>query len=159
MPRENLPIRRRLGFGRNWRWVRNTRTKWLRSSNGAMWARIRPASFSRGVPGPAAIACSVSKKPADALHADMLKGDLLRGEIVIEARLPDAEQVGDVLRAGAVIAAFGENPRGGLHDLAGAAARVAVCGLRGAGADARRGARLARAHGLARTVGYSSIDL
>ena len=84
----------------------------------------------------------------DALHADMLQRHLLGGEIVVQARLPDAEQVRDVLRAGAVIAALGKHPRGRFHDLARAAAGIAFGPDRGAAGRAARGdnglARLCR---------------
>ena len=51
------------------------------------------------------------EKAFDAAHADQLQRDFLGGEIIIEAGLPDAEHVGDVLCGGAVIAALGEHLR------------------------------------------------
>ena len=45
----------------------------------------------------------------DAAEADELERHLLGGEVVVEARLADAEHVGDVLRRRPVEAALGEH--------------------------------------------------
>ena len=52
-----------------------------------------------------------------ALPAHRLKRSFLGVEIVVEARLPDAEHVGDVLGRGAVVAAPREHLRGGFEHL------------------------------------------
>ena len=57
----------------------------------------------------------------DAVGAHRLQRRLLRREVVVEARLPDAEHVGNVLRRGAVVAAAREDLGRGRHDLGGAA--------------------------------------
>ena len=49
------------------------------------------------------------EKALDAFEADQFKRGLFGGEIVVKACLPDAEDVSDVLRGGAVEAALGEN--------------------------------------------------
>src|SRR5262249_46788026 len=53
----------------------------------------------------------------DALQADELERFLLGGEIVVEARLPDAEHVGGVLGGRAVEAACGADTRGRVAEL------------------------------------------
>ena len=52
-----------------------------------------------------------------ALQADRLEGGFLGIEVVVKARLPHAEEVGDVLRRGAVIATLREDLGGGVDDL------------------------------------------
>src|SRR5919201_656813 len=63
-PRDHFPIRRRLSLGKCCRSFKNTRTKSLRSVNGAKCDLIRRESFSAAVPGPEAIALATSKYPA-----------------------------------------------------------------------------------------------
>src|SRR5262249_52045211 len=82
---------------------------------------------------------------AHALQADELERLLLGSEIVVQARLPDAEHVGDVLGGRAVEAALGEDARGGLDDLGRASARASSRAPRGGGgADSHRLAALPR---------------
>jgi len=57
------------------------------------------------------------KKILHPAYADDLERDLLCREVVVQARLPDAENVGDILGRRAVIAARGENAGGGVDDL------------------------------------------
>jgi len=51
-----------------------------------------------------------------AIQAHGLERRLLGIEVVIEARLPHAEEVGDVLRRGAMVAALREDLGGGVDD-------------------------------------------
>ena len=62
--------------------------------------------------------CSV-EKPLDALHADEFKRGLLGRKVIVEARLLDTEDVGDVLRGRAVKPSLGKNACRGLNDLGG----------------------------------------
>ncbi|CAM5189938.1 hypothetical protein BTHI11S_02479 [Bosea thiooxidans] len=47
---------------------------------------------------------------------------LLRGEVVVEARLADADRLGDLAKRGLVIAAIAQQPRGMIEDQAARAA-------------------------------------
>src|SRR5262249_31953770 len=61
-----------------------------------------------------------------AVLADAFERGLLGGKIVVERGLPHAEHVGDGLRRGAVIAAFGKHAGRGIDDRFGAAKDTAV---------------------------------
>ena len=93
---------------------------------------MMPRIFSDAAPGPRGDLRLAVHELLDAQGAHHLERDLLRREVVIEARLPDAEDVGDVLRRGAVIAALGEDARRRLDDLRRAPARTPGGAARGA---------------------------
>jgi hypothetical protein len=57
------------------------------------------------------------EEAAHALQTDELERALLGGKIIVQARLPDAEHVGDVLGGGPVKTARREDTGSGLDDL------------------------------------------
>jgi len=72
---------------------------------------MRRVSLSVALPGPDAI------EAAHALQTDELERAFLGGKIIVQARLPDAEHVGNVLGGGAVKTALREDTGSGLDDL------------------------------------------
>ena len=80
--------------------------------------RSRRAACPPPAIGSAMIACRLRDEVLDAELADGGERGLLRRKVVIEAGLPNAEPLGDVARAGAGIAFFGEHRRGRVEHLA-----------------------------------------
>ena len=130
-PRDQRPMRRRLSAGRCWRSLRNTFTKSPRSSRGDRCDLINKDRRSRAVPPPASDRLGGFEEALDALKADQLKCGFLGGKIVVEARLPDAQDVRNILCGGAVKAALGEDAGGRIDDLRRAAALARAAAGRG----------------------------
>ena len=78
---------------------------------------MRRVSLSAALPGPDRDRLGDLEEAAHALQADELERALLGGKIVVQARLPDAEDVGDVLSGRPVETALRKDAGSGLDDL------------------------------------------
>ena len=86
--------------------------------SGARWFAMAARSLSAAAIGSAMMRLQVRDEVLDAELADRGERGLLGREVVVEARLPHAEPLGDVARAGAGIAFLDENGRGRVEHLA-----------------------------------------
>ena len=106
-------------------------TKSLRSRSGDKWEMNETRQAVGGTAGTRGNGCGGLEEALDSLRQTTSRAPSLDGKIIIEARLANAEHIGDVLRRRAVIAALGKNPSGCFDDLWSAAAQPeSLAGIR-----------------------------